>query len=156
MGQISFFDGAPCNTVSIWYRIWNNVAQITFGEINNKKFSRPYWATRPINPNSFDHTITGINRYNSDATKLMVGEKVIIELDTVEKDLMGYIHFLLGAGPTTFNWQWGDHNGNVREPHLTQKTPVGLNYGFLIRDNFNNAPPGIPIDLAISYAWFGA
>jgi hypothetical protein len=149
MDQTGFYAGTECNTVGTWHRIWYNVAQITLGEIEQNNFNRPYWANRPVNPSSYDHRIGGLNRFNNDASYILTGQKIIIELDIPEADLIPYIDYLLGAGPDTFAWQWGASGGNARRPHLVMKRPVNINYGYVIRDNLNVAPAAVPIDPAL-------
>lgn len=146
MDSIGFIRGVDVNTVSTWYRIWYNRMQITLSRLEGNGFSKPYWRARPTDPATYDHQITSINRYSEDCALMITGEKVIIELSTRETGLIPYINYLLGAGPDTFTWRWGSHSGSVRVPHLIAKTPVGLTYGYMIKDTFDAAPLAVPAD----------
>lgn len=146
--KIGLKAGTQVNTTVFWYTIMYNIAQVVLSTLEGNGFVRPIWQNRPTNPSTYDHVITGLNHYNNHVTNMMVGERVTIELDQPEVDLIPYIDFLLGAGPNTFTWAWGQHDGNDRQPHLISKTPVRFSYGYLIRDNLN-AGPATPINPAL-------
>lgn len=130
-------------TSKIWERAWHSYFMLRLGSTGAPTVWT--WANRFQGPASTALNLGGLNHYEAVLSELTQGMAINLELRSEDLDLYPMLCYLFGSGRDTFTLNWGDHDGNPRNPHLREVNPDLLPYHIYFADRMQPLPAGFEI-----------